>query len=150
MKKTQTPEVGDLPNRVTSLEQRYWSHHNQLESNYITHYNKMISRVKTIEADFQKLEEEKTQDKTVADKKDLANLTTANQTSQRQMGEAITTLSERIAVLLSYTERHSDVLRNILYFVSDFENAPKSPNQFVQHFHSTFKIWSPDHQSNCF
>ena len=83
---------------------------------YIMHYNKMISRVKTIEADFQKLEEEKTQDKTVVDKKDLAHLTTATQTSQRQMGEAITTLSERIAVLLSYTAEHSSFLGNIFSF----------------------------------
>ena len=83
---------------------------------------------------------EETQNKTMTAKKDPTNINTTNQTSQRQMGEAITTLSERIAVLLSYTAEHSRYTENILYFLGDF----------IQRFNSTFKIWSPDHESNCF
>ena len=60
------------------------------------------------------------------------------------MGEAITTLSERIAVLLSYTVKHSDFTGNILYFLSDMKKAPKSPNQFVQQFHNWVKLRSLD------
>ena len=51
-----------------------------------------INNNTNLETRMKKLQE--TQNKTMADKKDLVNITTTNQTSQRQMGEAITPLSE--------------------------------------------------------
>ena len=61
-------------------------------------------------------------------------------TSQRD----ITSLSEKIAVLLSYTVQHFDFTARILYFLTDIGTGrgepPTSPNQFLQTFHKWFKL----------
>ena len=104
---TRMQGIEEKQDKTVTPEQRYQIHHNQLESSYITNHNKMICKVKTIHADFQKLEEK--HDKTVADKKDLANLIKATQASQRKMGGAIRTLSERI----SFLKEEEDFIENI-------------------------------------
>ena len=66
------------------------------------------------------------------------------------MGEAIKTLSEGIATLLSYTVKNSEFISNISQFLSDIGKASNSPNQFVQHFHKWFKLRNFDSGADSF
>jgi len=114
-----------------------------------TDFDQLAAQMANVNQGITKLETrmqgvEEMQDKTMADKEDLTNLITDTQNSQRQMGGAIKTLSERIAVLLSYTVKNSDFIENILHFLSNIGKTSKSPNQFVQCFHKWINVLDSD------
>ena len=80
-----------------------------------------------------------------AKKEDIENLSSRVrdiETTKRQMVDAVVTLSERIAVLISYNDLQTHAIKNTLLALwnCNLKNAPKSFHQFFERVHN----WSKD------